>query len=250
MKNHFSILTTLCFSTAIMTLLLLGCSPSIAISVSPDNTISYSFSATIDERIAGTARSFSGTTEDMPMFNAKKTEQALHDAGLESVTVSLPDSLSLTAKGNLTIEDTSQQSEILPLVPGALIFGDTLNTNGLKVKEIKLALSPETFKQLLRIIPPETAEYADLLSAPVLTEETMSKDEYTELIAAIYGETAKQALTDSMISIAVQVPSQILSAKVSANGSSSKVSEKKVIFSIPLVDFLIQTQEIIFCIQF
>lgn len=241
-----------CVFVFMLFLSLSSCSPSLRLSINDSEGISYSFTAAVDDSIVETVRSFSGTQEDVPLFSARQIQDSLETAGFSDVEATLPSYASVCVSGDVVLASAGspRTEDVLPLLPGALTFTSVVADDGSVVKEVRLSMSRQTLGDVLDIIPPETAEYVDLLSAPVFTGEKMSASEYTELVAAVYGGVAAKALDSSRVSVEVTVPRRVRSAKVSAAGGKALVSSNSVVFSVPLAELLTQSQEIIFCIQF
>ena len=232
-KKNFLIL-----SIIFTTFILCSCSPSIKISISEDNEIDYSFSATIADSLIDIAKSFSDLPEDSSLFDSSKIQQTLQNTGLNSVTVNQPDKNSIEVTGSFSkeTEDSTQQ-----------ILQDAISATS---SEIKLNLSANVIQKIIEILPVETAEYIELLSAPIFTGEIMTPEEYSELMAAVYGEKATFSLNKSKVYITLNTEKPITKVSASISECSTEINNTKVIFSFPLVDFLTFSEEIVFCIQF
>ena len=235
MSKKKSLLTLSIIFTAFI---LCSCSPAIKISISENNEIDYSFSATIADSITDIAKSFSDLPEDSSLFDSSKIQETLQSTGLNSVAVKQPDNNSIEVSGSFSkeTEDLTQQ-----------ILQDAISVTS---SEMKLNLSANVIQRILETIPPETAEYVELLSAPILTGEIMTPEEYSELMAAVYGEKASNALNTSKVFITVNTEKPITNVSASISECSTETDHTKVIFSFPLVNFLTFSEEIVFCVQF
>lgn len=232
-KNSFVII-----SIFFAVIILCSCSPAIKISISDENKISYSFSATIADSITDIAKSFSDLPEDSSLFDSIKIQQTLQNTGFNTVEVKQPDNNSIEISGSLTKETEDSTQQVLQ------------NAISVTSSEIKLNLSANIIQKILETIPSETAEYIELLSAPILTGEIMTPEEYSELMAAVYGEKAVTALNTSKVFITVNTEKPITNVSASISECSTEIDHTKVIFSFPLVNFLTFSEEIVFCVQF
>lgn len=235
----------------VLVLLLTSCSPSLRVSVEEDGEINYSFSATLKDVVADTVRSFTGASETESIFNGQQIENSLIESGLNDVSVELPDLLSVKISGNLEAPDEkdSQFVDRLPTVPGAIKLSNGKQGQD-NVRTLELSLSEKTMNQVLASLPIETAEYVELLSAPIFTGEKISSLEYVELIGAIYGATVAKALEESFVTVEVFLPWKVHKAEALFSNCETKISGASVEFVIPFADFLTQSQEVAFIIQY
>lgn len=237
------------FTLLVSILVFTSCSPNLHIKLSDSGDVSYTFNATISPMMEEMARSFSGSESDVPLFNRIQIQDSLESAGFEDVTVKVPDNSSVSILGFILEKESLEKkddSDLLPLIPSSLV----LNGGGKTPGELKVSLSSEVLTKIVELIPPETAEYIDLLSAPVFTGDEMSAVEYAELIAAIYGETAVKELEKGIVQVTVEVPYKINSSFVSIDTASVSYKDKIAVFNIPLIDILAPSEKIFFCIQF
>lgn len=243
-RQYFRISVVLLVA-AVCIILCCGCSPSLSIVVARNGDVSYSFSTSAAGAVAEIVRSFSGSGEDAPLFDKVQVTDALTAAGLADISVELPDAVSISVSGKTQTGTDDGSRDVLPVVPGMLTFHPVGGGT-----ELRLSLSPEIYGSVLELLPRETADYADLLSAPVFTGESLSGDEYSSLIGAIYGARVVQALSGSMVTVSITVPSVIRNASVSIASGTVRQKEFTVVFSVPLIDLLTQLEKIEFCIQY
>jgi hypothetical protein len=82
-------------------------------------------------------------------------------------------------------------------------------------------LNKNVIASIIAILPPESADYLDLLMAPVFSEEEATAEEYIDLISAVYGNNLANEMKNAKINITLSSP-----------------TSKKQLFSIPLTDIL------------
>ena len=244
-RSQYFKISMILLVAAVCIILCCGCSPSFSIAVARDGDVSYSFSTSAAGAVAEIVRSFSGSGEDAPLFDEVQVTDALTAAGLADISVELPDTVSISVSGKTQAGTDDGSRDVLPVVPGMLTFYSVGGGT-----ELRLSLSPEIYSSVLELLPRETADYADLLSAPVFTGESLSGDEYSGLIGAIYGARVAQALSGSMVTVSITVPSVIRSASVSIASGTVRRKEFTVVFSVPLIDLLTQLEKIEFRIRY
>lgn len=136
---------------------------------------------------------------------ALQMEQALSASDLQNVCVKALSPSKLSVTGN--VPQNSMESSIV-----------SCNS-----KSLSLTLSPRTIQTFAASLSPEMQMYLGLFMAPVFTGEKLTSDEYTGLIACLYGTDLAQELSNAKMNITLQSP----------QGKS-----KKSVFTIPLVEFL------------
>lgn len=102
---------------------------------------------------------------------------------------------------------------------------------------LTLNLSPATMRALYASMDLQTRSYVDLFMAPVFTGEPMSGEEYTALIASVYGKDLAQEIADARMEITLSAPRGEKAA--SCSNADAKLSGRSARFSIPLLDLLV-----------
>lgn len=235
-----------------------SCSPVLKVEVAPNGDISYSVESAVAPVIEDTVRSFTGAGENLPLFNEAQILQALNAAGLEQVSVDAPSNSSLVVSAQIdrvvpqTMAIANLGSglvceDMVPQVAGAIGY---CHSNQAGQRKLVLTISPEVLQQVLAIMPMETVEYLDLLSAPILTGETMSASEYIDLISVVYGDSVAKELKGAAIKILVTVPSPARSASVSDPSGMTRVKGKVVEFTLGLPELLSNPAPTEFTVQY
>lgn len=142
-------------------------------------------------------------------FYADEIKKSLANAGLKNVKVSS------TERTKLNVAFTGK----FEFIEGG--------TNSLNLK-----LNPESVKKFASSLGSEFNSIMDLFMAPVITGEELSREDYMETLAAIYGKELSDDLAKSTIELTLE----------SASG-------KKKNFPIPMVQFLMLNEEKNFSIE-
>ncbi len=235
-----------------------SCSPVLKVAVSSDGGITYAVESSVSRLVEGTVRSFTGADESVPLFHEAQILEALRSAGLSSVTVDTPDNSSL--KISAQIEAASAPAtrapslgvgpvcqDMVPQVAGAIGYCHSTQAGQ---RKLVLTISPDVLRQAMAVMPQETAEYLDLLSAPILTGEQMSAAEYLDLIAIIYGDTIAKELRSAQVRILVTAPAPVHSATVSIPEGRTRTKGQYVEFSLGLPELLSNVGKIEFAVQY
>lgn len=235
-----------------------SCSPVVKVVVAPNGDISYSVESSVAPIIEETVRSFTGAEESLPLFNEVQIFQALETAGLEQVSVNTPRNSSLVVSAKIDRVETKPViapnlgsgivcEDMVPQIAGAIGY---CHSNKAGERKLVLTISPGVLQQVMAIMPLETVEYLDLLSAPILTGETMSASEYVDLISVIYGDSVANELKSAVIKILVTVPSSVESATVSTPSGKALVKGKNVEFTLGLPELLSNLSQTEFIVQY
>ncbi|MGI6467056.1 MAG: hypothetical protein ACOXZZ_05655 [Sphaerochaetaceae bacterium] len=104
---------------------------------------------------------------------------------------------------------------------------------------LNINLNIDNYPQLVKMVPflaePNFETFGPLYN------EGISEDEYLEMVSYILGEQAPSSIESSIISLQITLPKNV---KRLTNGT--KISAKVVRFDIPLIDFLLLAEPIIF----
>jgi hypothetical protein len=87
--------------------------------------------------------------------------------------------------------------------------------------------------QMLGLISPEITIYLEALMAPIATGEKMTKKEYLDSVASIYGKAIADEISSSSIRASVNFPGAIQRVK------GGNFSGRRADFDIPLLDILV-----------
>jgi len=87
--------------------------------------------------------------------------------------------------------------------------------------------------QMLGLISPEITMYLSALMAPIATGEALTRPEYLNLVASVYGKAIADEISSSSIRASVNFPGAIQRVK------GGNFSGKRADFDIPLLDILV-----------
>lgn len=238
---------------------LASCSPTLKVAVADSGSIVYSVESSVSPLIEETVRSFTGAHQSLPLFNEEQILQALRSAGLSSVGVDTPDNSSLIVSARIESAVTDKAKtvpslgagsacqDMVPQVAGAIGY---CHSSQVGQRKLVLTISSDVLRQVMGIVPAETAEYMDLLSAPILTGEAMTAAEYADLIGVIYGDSVARELRQAKVRILVTAPAEVQSATVSVPAGWVRTQGRYVEFSLPLPELLSYLGKIEFTVQY
>lgn len=223
-KKHFSWSVCVLLFVCAALFSLASCSPSLSVSLSPDGTGAISWKGTLSPSSRTLVQRFTEphTGSEGSLFKPEAIRISLALAGITAESVSAPDSASLAVKASI--------KDVNALPAGCLRFDGKKNA-------VTLTLSREVLAASLGLMPPETAEYIELLMAPAFTGEALSPAEYRDLIAAAYGKTIASELASSAFTLVLSCPGQLTRVESTAP-ATVKFSDKTANITIPLADLL------------
>ncbi len=188
-------------------ILLAACSPSLVITVHPDDSADIAFSANPSPAGSSLTRRVTGADDDAtPLYDRDAVSEGLSGMGIRLETLSFPSGDGLAFSGSV--------SSLAHIPGGALVR--TASPEG-----ITLSLSPESVNAVLGKLPTGTQDILELLMAPILTGEQLSREEYRDILAAAYGERAAEELATASCTIHLRTPQPVRSAVFSGPDSVS-----------------------------
>lgn len=148
------------------------------------------FGSVFSKVFIDTFGSVSGNSgEELPL-NSEGTKAILSNAGLKSVYAKSAGK-TLSASG---IYDKSSSA----LTESGIIKSSE--------KNLTVTLGPAQFKSLYSLLDEEGQSYFDLLMIPCLIDEEMSTEEYSELVASMYGSSFATDLTNGKLTLTLCSP--------------------------------------------
>lgn len=204
-----------------------SCSPQVIITADKNGPTQATFSASLSQTSEKLIRRFTGTEKGL-LFNKDEISLSLALAGLSShqIEFSTPTDLSIS----VVIPKTQT------LLSKALLFSRTTNT-------LTVSLTPESVKDAIGVMPSETADFLELLMAPILTGEKLSESEYKEIIGATYGKTILKELENSVFTLTMRCPLKIKETNKPA-AALVATTNNTAVFTIPLIVLLVMEQNI------
>lgn len=225
----------LLFTSLLLALLLFsGCSPALNVRLAPDNEISMQFVSGTGDELSKTFTALTG--QQMGMIDTSSARKAMLEAGLSpsTITQSGPDFWLSTGPDSI--------NGILSGCPGTISVQSatpTRNSGTAGSEALSFILSPETAQYIISLLPEETASYSELFMAPIFTGEIMSADEYTDLIAAVYGQQLADELASASFRLTMLVPGSITAVSGPEKlNATTIISEDSALINIPLSSLL------------
>ncbi|MGN0739501.1 MAG: hypothetical protein ACI4LX_04955 [Treponema sp.] len=223
-KKFLLLVITLIPSLALFT----GCPVAVTLSENQDGTLLYEFKTSADEKFTNLILSFDENSQKdktaLHIFDTLEIENALLQTGF--------------SKANAITQKTNSAGEALFVNAVAksdkFSFIKTKAGSDGKLKKVELTLSPEILQELITNQNSIIQKYADLLMAPCFTDEVLSKEEYRELVASLYGS---------------EIADELLAGEISISLKSSLSKQKMPSVKISLIEILTLTGEKTFTLE-
>lgn len=141
----------------------------------------------------GLGDSFTKTIQDLTgekdseIFNAADIKMLFEQTGVEQVQVASQGKSGFMVSGKLSSDKS-----------------DMINQSDLLVdeeKKLALVFSQEKLVNLYEMLPSELQNYIDLFMAPSFIGETMTNEEYIDLLSSFYGEELTDELQKSKVKV-------------------------------------------------
>lgn len=200
-----------------------GCVPVLEVEVKADGGYTVSYAVALGEKFIDTISSVTGAGIDTPVFNADEFKSQLAKTGMKNIYAVTPALNAIVLSVPISAKEKN-------------IFSDSkmISRNVVSGKNnMTLTLSSESLIKIYNALPEETRAYIDLFMAPVFTGETMTKDEYVELVSMVYGNPLAEEITDAKLTLAMSPP--------------EKKNQKR--FSVPLIDLLLMSKPVSFSVS-
>ena len=88
-------------------------------------------------------------------------------------------------------------------------------------------------KAILTLLSPQINDYLNALMAPIVTEETINKDEYLVLISTFYNRSVADEIARSVIRTSIDFPGQVTSV------TGGAFSARRATINVNLIDLLL-----------
>jgi hypothetical protein len=105
---------------------------------------------------------------------------------------------------------------------------------------LRLTLNRDLGPDILSLISPEVRDYLSALMAPIATGEILSKTEYLELVASVYGKPVADEISTASIRASLDFPDRLRSVR------GGDFSGKRAEFNIPLLDLLVLESPLVY----
>lgn len=179
-------------SLAASAFLFTSCLPQISIKAGNGDEATILFSTGFSQATARTLQAATGADEQAPLFNKDDILLVLNSAGASNTSASIPTPTEIATSG--TLFELSKH----PLSTTELITKTD--------KSITLTLGPKQITAFYGLLNADAQSYLDLMMVPALIGETMSVQEYRELLASMYGPVFADEIVNGKLTINLSSP--------------------------------------------
>ena len=170
-------------------------------------------------------RGFMGEASGTPILNGETIGKSMAAApGIRAV--SLKNTGQETLEGNISI---SHVGDFLSSGNDAFIT----YTEGAGNTSVVIVLDRNSAPMVISRLSPEVEEYLSALMAPAVSGERVTKQEYLDLVASIYGRPLADEIAAARIRALIEFPRRITAIR---GGTSA---ERRAEFDVPLLDVLV-----------
>ncbi|GMO45992.1 MAG: hypothetical protein Ta2G_01000 [Termitinemataceae bacterium] len=214
MKNQKSVLIVFIL-IILITSFFTGCSVSINGTIAHNGNTDLYLSSSLGSKTVALLRSFDGgksSKTDSPIIDAALLNEGLKK--VKSVTrCNLKNSPGMinNIEGNISISNINE------------FLQQEKKSNGIKV-----TLSKANAPQFLESLSPDLNDYLSAIMAPVATGEDISRTEYLELVASVYGDGVAKEIKNARL----------------------KIKLNSTVFDIALLDILVLEKNLVYEIEF
>ncbi|MDR2619096.1 MAG: hypothetical protein LBC62_09525 [Treponema sp.] len=106
-------------------------------------------------------------------------------------------------------------------------------SGGVPSGSIVIALDRETAPEVIALLSADAVDYLSALMAPAATGEILSRQEYLELVASLYGKAVADEISSARIRAYLDFPGPVVSVR------SGTASGRRAEFEVPLLDLLV-----------
>ncbi|MDR2028061.1 MAG: hypothetical protein LBP93_00840 [Treponema sp.] len=197
----------------------------------------FTVSTNLEPRLSSLIRGFAAMADGeagAPVLNGEAISRSMSAApGVESAA--------LRNTGPVALEGPVKITNIRDfLAPARDKGGFIILEESAAGGRFRLTLNRDLGPDILSLISPEVTDYLSALMAPIATGEALSKTEYLELVASIYGKPIAGEISGASIRASVDFPGRIRSAR------GGEFSGKRAEFDIPLLDLLVLESPLVY----
>ena len=180
-RNKFGMTFIMIF----ISLFFISCTTEVTLTVRADDSVDIRFEGSAGEAFIKMMNSAAGT-EDSFLIDEDSVSYELAKAGFSSVKVSQNNGRAV----QISMSDKKQSSYIF--------------TSGIVITEkgkLKTSISRKSLEDFYNSADEQTRMTLDLFLAPVFNNETMSEEEYLEMLASFYGNATAKEVSESLVKI-------------------------------------------------
>lgn len=198
-----------------------GCTASVEVHAGSDKSTAVQYSASFGSAFIHTMQSLSDNPS-APLFDADTIASQLRGSGMQNARVKTPTGTSLAVSASIPSDSKNAVSS-----SGLVTYDNNSN-------KMTLTLSPSALTALYTSLPETMQSYIDLFMAPAFSGESMTADDYIELVASVYGRPLADEVAAAQVSISLYPP-------------AGTGTEKKI--SVPLTDILTAQNPLVYSVQ-
>lgn len=211
-------------------LLVTACPVYINVTALDNNQAAYHFNTTCgqatNELIASFDTKASGNkNSSTTIFDTVEIERALFQMGFTANSATTNKSSGNYEELNIKFNCSDKKFDFVKIIR---------DEKGL-AKQMQITLSPAVLQDLITNQNNVIQKYADLLMAPCFTGDAMSKEEYIDLVASLYGNEIAKEITSGTINISLK---------------NARIKKRTESVSVPLIDILTLTEEKTFTVNY
>lgn len=235
-KKNRIIKKTFVFLLTVFSVLFVSCETKLSVTAFDDASAKIDFRSSLGDVIYNTIISVAASGDPSAfgkaLFEKKEIEDALNGSDLIESEVEIPSNDGVEVSGKILSPDKQRSVSDV----GGLKVANFVNCG---TNTLTLIISPSLIQKLIVSMPEEAQALADLLMAPVITEEMMTGSDYLDLISVIYGYELRKDLETSSVRVELSVPEGKSIKKTSLSDAKNvKTTSSKVGFSIPVAELL------------
>jgi hypothetical protein len=181
------------------------------------------------------SRSLGGAAPGGPVIDGPAIARSLAEApGVSSAA--LENTGPAAVRGTVRIVNLDEFLAVPGMIPGGALAGDSLLLRYDPAGTLLIRLDRETGPLVLSLLSEEVNAYFSALLAPAATGESVSRAEYLDLVAAIYGKPIADEIASAVVQVSLEAPRTISSIR----GGSARGRQAQ--FTISLPDLLVLEQ--------
>jgi hypothetical protein len=195
-----------------------ACTANVDVRVLADGSTAVSYDALFGDAFIEVMKSLSEAGSGS-LFDTKTIAEQFRTAGIPNVKVSSKADTSLAVSALLPAGSKD------PVSASGCLSADA--------NSLTLSLSPGQLSALYKTLPESVKSYIDLFMAPVFSGESMSVQDYTGLVASVYGKPLSDEVAAAKVRITLYGPA--------GSGKSSSVT-------VPLTDILTAVKPLVYTV--
>lgn len=180
--------------------------------------------------IRSISRSLGGAApaSDKPVIDGPAISRSLAAApGVSSAA--LENTGPAAVRGTVRIANLDEFLAVPGMIPGGVLTGNSLLLRYDPAGTLLIHLDRETGPRILSLLSEEVNAYLSALLAPVATGESITRAEYLNLVATIYGKPIADEIASAMVQVNLETPRTISSIR----GGSARGRQAQFIISLP-----------------